>query len=160
MRCREVTDLKKWPAWKVLHQLLPFLFLLFFKKEFIFGCAGSLLLLGLFSSGGKQGLTLGAEHGLLIVVVSLVAAPWLWSAGSVVWHTSLVTPWHVGSSGSGIVTVSPALTGRFFTTEHQGSFYSSTTSSVKIMLANYISLRNLRKNKPKYPHLQILANIC
>ena len=78
MYCREVTDLKQWPEWKVLQQPLPFLFLLFlFLIKFIFGCAGSSLLLGLFSSGSKQGLALVAEHGFLIAVVSPVAAPWL-----------------------------------------------------------------------------------
>ena len=39
----------------------------------IFGFTGSWLLLGLFSSCGKWGLLSSAVHGLLIVVVSLVA---------------------------------------------------------------------------------------
>ena len=42
-------------------------------RLFIYGCAGSSLLCGLFSSCGEQGLLLVAVHGLLIVVASLVA---------------------------------------------------------------------------------------
>ena len=39
---------------------------------FIFGCAGSLLLCGLFSSCSEWGLLLVAAGGLLIAVASLV----------------------------------------------------------------------------------------
>ena len=39
---------------------------------FIFGCTGSLLLLQLFCSCGKQGLLFFVVHGLLIAVASLV----------------------------------------------------------------------------------------
>ena len=45
-------------------------FVLIFKKLFIFGCAGSLLLHG-------QWLLLVAVPGLLIAVASLVAEHWL-----------------------------------------------------------------------------------
>lgn len=153
-----VTDPKKWPTWKVLHQLLPFFSS--FKNKVYFWLCWILLPLGLFSSGGKQA-RLGAEHGLLIAVVSLIAAPWLWSAGSVVWHTSLVAPWHVGSSRiRDCNRVSCIIDRKILTTEHQGKFYSSTASSVKLCLLTTYLLGNLRKNKPKYQHLQILAIIC
>ena len=39
---------------------------------FVFGCAGSLLLCGLFSSCGEQGLLFIVAHRLLIAVASLV----------------------------------------------------------------------------------------
>ena len=45
------------------------LFILFI----IFGCVGSSLLRGLFSSWGERGLLFIAVHGLLIAVASLVA---------------------------------------------------------------------------------------
>ena len=88
-----------------------------FKKFylFIFGCAGSLLLLRFFSSCGQQGLLFVAVLRLVIVVASLVEKrPWgsralvvvrvgsavvvprLWSTG--LWCTVLVAVWHVGSS--------------------------------------------------------------
>lgn len=42
---------------------------------FVFtGCAGSLLLLGLFSSWGEQGLLFVAVCGLFLAMASLVAA--------------------------------------------------------------------------------------
>ena len=47
------------------------------------GCAGSLLLLGLFSSCGKQGRSPGAARGLLTVAASLVEEHGLQQA----WHT-------------------------------------------------------------------------
>ena len=43
-------------------------FYFLFNYLFIFGCARSSLLQGLFSSPGEQGLLLVAEHGLLIAV--------------------------------------------------------------------------------------------
>ena len=43
-----------------------------FKNLFIFGCAGSLLLHGLFSSCSEQGLLFIALHRLLIEVASFV----------------------------------------------------------------------------------------
>ena len=65
-----------------LHQMPLFAFIiLFFKKQFyllfffflIFGCAGSSLLCGFFSSCGKRGLLFVVVQGLLIVVASLIA---------------------------------------------------------------------------------------
>ena len=44
-----------------------------FKNLFIFGCAGSLLLRGVFSSCSKQGLLIIALHSLLIAGASFVA---------------------------------------------------------------------------------------
>ena len=43
-----------------------------FMCLFIFGCVGSSLLRGLFSSCGEQGLLFIVVHGLLIAVASLV----------------------------------------------------------------------------------------
>ena len=76
-----------------------------------FGCAGSLLLRGLFSSCGKWGLLFScsaqASHcsgfsccraWALRARASVGVAPGLWSTGSVVWHTGLVAPRCVGSS--------------------------------------------------------------
>ena len=40
--------------------------------SFVFGCAGSSSLCGLFSSYGQQGLLFGTVRGLLIAVASLV----------------------------------------------------------------------------------------
>ena len=97
---------------------------------FIFGCAGSLLLFGLFSHCGKQGLhTLVAVHGLLIVLVSVVAEHWapcrLNSCGSqtlehrlnsFVTQTELLCGmWDL--HGPVIKPVSPALAGRLFITQ-------------------------------------------
>ena len=58
----------------------------------IFGCAGSSLMNGLFSSFNKLGLDFTAVHGLLIGVASLVAEHRLNSC------MGLVALWHVGSS--------------------------------------------------------------
>ena len=64
----------------------------FFNKKnlFIFGCAGSSLLLRLFSSCGEQGLLSGcsaqaslvAEHRLYVLQASVVAARGLGGCGS------------------------------------------------------------------------------
>ena len=57
------------PIWGTV----PFIFI---NYLFIFGCARSSLLQGLFSSHGEQGLLFVAEHGLLIAV-ALVTEHWL-----------------------------------------------------------------------------------
>ena len=62
---------------------------------FIFGCAGSLLLLGLFSSCGKKGLLFLAVRRFLVEVTSLVKHG-LRTTGSAV--VGLVAPGHMGSS--------------------------------------------------------------
>ena len=51
---------------------------------FIFGCAGSLLLLGFFSSCGKKGLLFLAVRRFLIEVTSLVVKHGLRITGSAV----------------------------------------------------------------------------
>ena len=51
---------------------------------FIFGCAGSLLLLGFFSSCGKKGLLFLAVRRFLIEVTSLVVKHGLRTTGSAV----------------------------------------------------------------------------
>ena len=66
-------------------------------------------------------------RGLQAVGASVVSALELRSAGSV-GHMGLVAPWPVGSSGPGIEPVSPALTGRFFTTEPPGMPCNSENS--------------------------------
>ena len=109
---------------------------------FIFGCAKSLLLLGLFSVCGKQGLLSScgarASHRSGFSCcrawaqggwASVVAAPGLssccsWAPGHRLtscgtWVQLLCGMW--GLPGSGIEPASLALAGRFFTTEHQGS---------------------------------------
>ena len=81
---------------------------------YLFGCNGSSLLCELFSSCGEWGTTpvavcwflccraqaLGYVGGLqqLWHMVSIVVASRLQSTGSIVWRTSIVTPWHVGLS--------------------------------------------------------------
>ena len=56
-------------------------------------------------------------YGLLIAVASLVVEHGLQGTqASVVVATSLVAPWHVGSSGTSDQSVSPALAGEFLTT--------------------------------------------
>ena len=85
----------------------------FFKKLFIFGCGGSLLLHGLFSGRSEQGLLFTAVQGLLIAVAypvaehrllglraSVAAARGLSSWGvqaQQLWPTGSAAPWHVGS---------------------------------------------------------------
>ena len=56
------------------------------RAFFIFGCAGSLLLCGLFSSCGEWGLLSGC--GPLIAVPALVAEHRLWGA----WASVVVAP--------------------------------------------------------------------
>ena len=108
----------------------------------------------------SRGYSLVAEHGLLIAVVSLVVTLSLEHRLSSVAH-------ELGrSSACGIFPDQGSYQYPLHQQEdslplnHQGSFYSSTTNNVKMALANNLPLGNLRKNKPKYPHLQILANIC
>ena len=106
---------------------------------FISGCAGSSLPHRLFSSCGEQGCSLVSVHEPLIEVASLavehgsrahglrqlqhvgsVEAPRLWSVGSTVWHVGLAVRGMWKPPGSGIGPMSPALAGRFFTTEPPG----------------------------------------
>ena len=85
---------------------------------FVFGCAEPLLLCGLCSGRGEQGLLsscgVWTSHwgGFSCYRArapeltgfsncrrgSVVVVPGLQSRGSVVWHTGSATPWHVGSS--------------------------------------------------------------
>ena len=63
-----------------------------------------------------------AEHGFQGMLTSAVETHGLSSWGSraqaqYLWHIDLVALWHVGVPGSGIKPLSPALAGRFFTTE-------------------------------------------
>ena len=55
-----------------------YIYIYLFIYLFIFGCAGFLLLKGLFSSCSEQGLLFIAVHGLLIAVASLVTEHGLW----------------------------------------------------------------------------------
>ena len=84
-----------------------------FSLLFIFGGAGSLLLHRLFSSCGKQGLL--SSFG---VWASRCRA--LECSDSVIMGTGSVALWDLPRSG--IKPVSPALVGRFFTTEPPGKF--------------------------------------
>ena len=114
---------------------------------FYFGCAGSLFLQGLFSSCSKQGLPAScrarASHcggfsswstGSQGVSTSAVVTLWPNSCSSwalehrfncygtwvQLWYMGLVVPQNLGSSGSGIRPMSPALAGRFFANEPPG----------------------------------------
>ena len=73
------------------------LLLLFF---FVFGCTGSLLLLCELSLCGERGLLFVAVHRLLIVVASLVEHRLWVHRLQELWHTGLVGPWHVESTGT------------------------------------------------------------
>ena len=89
-----------WTTREVRH--LKSFFFFSILNNYFFGCAGSSLLCGLFSSCGEQGLlsncTWFIVHGLLISVASLIAEPRLWSSASVVMAPTLVALWHVGPS--------------------------------------------------------------
>ena len=65
-----------------------------------------------------------SEHGLLFVAVHRILL--LWSTGSStraqqLRRSSLVDPWHTGSSGTRDQTLSPALAGRFLPTGPPGN---------------------------------------
>ena len=101
-----------------------------------FGCAGSSLLHRLFSGRGGWGLLSSCGVWVLITVAflvwstdssehrpqqlwqvaSVVAAPRIWSIGSV----AVVLSYSSAHPGPGIQPVSPALASRFFTTEPPG----------------------------------------
>ena len=85
----------------------------------MWGCTGSSLLHELSLVVASRGYSPVAVGGLLIVVASAVAVPGLSSTGLRVMHGLLVLR-HVGSSGSGIKPMSPALACGFFTTEPPG----------------------------------------
>ena len=104
LTCVQVSLCLRWhhsPGWHLM--LLPvsdfLLFAFFFFNNIyllIYGCVGSSLLLGIFSSCSQQGPL-------------AICGPWVWLPHST-WD--LTRP--------GIEHVSPALTGRFFTTEPPG----------------------------------------
>ena len=92
------------------------LFYLVLIHSFIFGCAGSLLLLGFFSSCGEWGLLLVAAPEPLLAVSSLALEHRLNSCGS--WAWLLCSVWDLPRLR--IEPVSLALAGGFFTTEWPG----------------------------------------
>ena len=114
--------------WHFISLIACFLFLIYY-----FDCAGSSLQgtsflfsscseQGLLSSCGKQashwgGLSCGAQAlrcmGFSRCYIWALVAPRLWSTG-------FVALWQWDLPGSGIKPVSPALAGRFFTTESPG----------------------------------------
>ena len=107
--------------------------ILLFLLLFYFDCSGSSLLLGLFSSCREQGLLLSCGawsprcggffcRGVWApgVWASVVAVPGLWSTGSIVVAQAQLVRGTWNLPGSGIRLMSPALTGRFFTTEPPG----------------------------------------
>ena len=87
----------------------------------IFGCVGSLLLLGFSLVAASRGNSL-VVRGLFMVVACLVGRAWalghmgFTSCDS--WASLLHGMWDL--PGSGIEPVSPALAGRFFATESPG----------------------------------------
>ena len=109
-------------------RFFSFFFLLLF---YLFGCAGSLLLRGLFSSCGEQELLSSYSAWLLMVVASLakhrlqgvqasvVAAPGLQNTGSVDMAQFFCSMWYLPTPG--IEPISVVLAGRFFTTEPPGN---------------------------------------
>ena len=132
-------------------------FLLFFLRNYllIFGCVCCLLLHGLFSSCGKQGLLFIAVHEflILIVVASLLAEQWLQMYG-------LQQLQHVGSvvaaprlQSTGLVVVAhelscsvatPALAGRFFTTDPPGKpCFSSLLISFQVTMTFLTNHRSI-----------------
>ena len=106
---------------------------LFFKFIFIFGCAG-FVLHGLFSSCGGGAVlhcSAGFSHcgAQALRLKGFSSCPtWALQLGfpdsraqaQQLWCTGLVLLSHVGSSWTGIKSMSPALAGRFFTTEPPG----------------------------------------
>ena len=94
------------------------LFCTLFFYSLIFGCSGSLVLCGLFSSCREQRLlsshTAWASHrsGFSCCGAQALGHVDFSSCG-----LGLVAPWHVGFSRTRIKPASPALAGRFFTTE-------------------------------------------
>ena len=95
----------------------------FYNFIYLFGCAGSSLLCGLFSSCGSRapycsGLSCCGAWALGRVG-SVAAAPGLESTGSVVVACAYCSV-HVGSSWTRHQTMSPALAGGFFTAELPG----------------------------------------
>ena len=109
--------------------------LLFLKNNFIFGCIESLLSHGLFLSCREEGLSLVvvcgllvAEHRLCGALAVVVAARGLSSCNSQAlehrldgcgaWAYLLCSLWDL--PGSAVEPRTPALTGRFFTSEPPG----------------------------------------
>ena len=64
-----------------------------FETNFIFSCAGSSLLCGLFSSC-SEGAVLQLSGQLLIAMEHKLWGVW----AQELWHMGLGAPWHVGSS--------------------------------------------------------------
>ena len=101
----------------------------FFFFLIIFGCAGSLLLHGVFLAAASRGLlsgcgTLAPRGGcscrgaqVLGHVSSAAAAPGLRAQAQQLWHTALAALQHVGLPRPSIKHMSPALAGRVFTPE-------------------------------------------
>ena len=105
------------------------------KCLFIYGCAGSLLLLGLWLVSEGRGSPLAVVRGLLVAVASLVEGPRLClGCTGVIACGSPALELRISSCGarayllhgmwdlpgSGIEPVSPALAGGFFATEPPG----------------------------------------
>lgn len=98
----------------------------------IFGCAGPLLLRGVFLAAASRGLLSGcgrlAPRGgcscrgaqVLGHVSSAAAAPGLQAQARQLWHTALAALQHVGLPRPRIKHMSPALAGRVFTPELPG----------------------------------------
>ena len=91
-----------------------------FLKNFIFGYVGSSSLCGLSSSCGEWRLLSSCSTQASLPVASLVAEQALGHVGSVVAAGVQFLPSMWDLPGSGIKLMSPALAGRFFTTEPLG----------------------------------------
>ena len=91
----------------IQYSIIIFFFIILFMYSFIFGCAGSLLLCGLFSSCSKQGLVsscgLQTSHcsGFSCCGAQALGRTNFSSCGTgaqELWPTALDALWHVGSS--------------------------------------------------------------
>ena len=95
----------------------------FWKKIYLFSCAGSLSLRALFSSYGKQGLLIVVVDGLLTAVASFVAKHQLWTCKlQQLWQmgSEVVTP-RLQSTGSVVGEHRLGCSTIYWIFPHQGS---------------------------------------
>ena len=104
------------PRSTVIKALSLYIYIYNFIYLFIFGYVGSSLLLGLFLVGVSGGYSLAMVLGLLIMVASLIVEHRLSNSGA----GSLLLQGMWDLPRSGMKPISPALPGRYFTTEPEG----------------------------------------
>ena len=118
----------------------------YFFNFIIFGCAGSLLLLGLFSSCSKWGYSLAQYMGFsccrawaLGCVGSGAAAPWLRAQAQELRCMGSGAPRRRDLPWLRIETMSPVLAGGFFTTEPPGKPWGKYLISFSIHMIQLTS---------------------